>query len=95
MVPAPNLANPFGALTQNGAPPEARTTTYVTDPNLTTPYAHQYSLSWERRLPGDWHLQLGYAGNRSHKLLIMWYTNRSQPVDGVSAHHRHVQPAPR
>ena len=95
MVPAPNLANPFGALTQNGAPPEARTTTYVTDPNLTTPYAHQYSLSWERRLPGDWHLQLGYAGNRSHKLPHHVVHQPLAAGGWRSAHHRHVQPAPR
>ena len=29
-------------------------------------------------------LQFGYVGSRSHKLFVMWYTNRAQPVSGIA-----------
>jgi hypothetical protein len=83
VVTAPSLVDPLGALTQTGAAPEARTNLYLLDPELATPYAHQYNLSWEKRLAGDWNLQLGYVGSRSHKLLIMWYLNRAHRMEGV------------
>jgi len=47
------------------------------------PYSHQYNLSWEPDWFRSWKLQLGYVGSRSHKLLVMWYLNRAQPVPGI------------
>jgi hypothetical protein len=40
-------------------------------------------LSWQFEPARDWSLELGYVGSRSHKLLIMAYENRGQPVPGI------------
>ena len=53
------------------------------DENLVTPYSHQYNFSWEFAPARNWNVQLGYVGSRSHKLLLMWYLNRSHPVEGI------------
>jgi hypothetical protein len=55
-------------------------TVYALDPELATPYSHQYNLSWEPELGKSLRLQLGYVGSRSHKLLVLWYQNRAHPV---------------
>jgi hypothetical protein len=83
VVTAPNLVNPLGALTQNGEIPDPKTNLYLLDSNLRTPYEYQYNASWERRVRGNWNLQLGYVGSRGHKLLTMWYLNRAHPVPGI------------
>ena len=83
VVTAPNLVNPLGALTQYGDVPDPKTNLYLLDPNLRTPYEYQYNGSWERRVSGNWNLQLGYVGSRGHKLLTMWYLNRAHPVAGI------------
>jgi hypothetical protein len=83
VVPSPSLVNPQVSLTQNGSTPDARTTVYELSPTLVTPYEHSYNFSWEKTLPGTWHLQAGYVGSRAHKLLTMWYLNRAQPVAGI------------
>ena len=83
MVPAPDLLNPLGALTQAGTLPEARPNLYLLDPELATPYSHQYNLAWQTPLGNHWNLQVGYVGSRSHKLLLMWYLNRARPVPGI------------
>jgi hypothetical protein len=83
VVTAPNLVDPLGALTQNGAVPDPKTNLYRLDSNLRTPYEFQYNASWERRVSGNWNLQFGYVGSRGHKLLTMWYLNRAHPVPGV------------
>lgn len=83
VVTAPNLVDPLGALTQYGAVPDPKTNLYLLDKNLRTPYEYQYNASWERRLAGNWNLQLGYVGSRGHKLLTMWYLNRAHPVAGI------------
>ena len=83
VVPAPNLVNPLGGLTQDGRLPDAKGNLYLLDPELATPYSHQYNISWEPDWSPSWKLQLGYVGSRSHKLLIMWYLNRAHPVPGI------------
>ncbi|MDP2999988.1 MAG: TonB-dependent receptor [Bryobacterales bacterium] len=83
VVFTPSLIDPLGALTQGGASPEARGNLYLLDPQLATPYSHLYNFSWEPAWSGRWRLQLGYIGSRSHKLLIMWYTNRAHPAAGI------------
>jgi hypothetical protein len=77
----PDLFTPFRAL---ALPPSSdnRATQIELDPELTTPYAHQYNFIWEPRL-GTLRLQLGYAGSRAVKLLMLWYTNRARPVQGI------------
>ena len=84
VVFTPSLIDPLGGLTQGGNSPEARGNLYLLDPQLATPYSHQYNFSWEPAWSGRWRLQLGYVGSRSHKLLIMWYNNRAHPVAGIA-----------
>ncbi len=81
-VPAPDLLDPLGL--ESGHPrTDALENRYLLDPELATPYSHQYNFSWEFSLRRTWRLQLGYVGSRSHKLLIMWYLNRAHPVPGI------------
>lgn len=81
VIPSPDLANPFSGYDPND--PNILPTTYVLDDNLVTPYSHQYNFSWEFAPASNWNVQLGYVGSRSHKLLLMWYLNRSHPVEGI------------
>ncbi len=57
--------------------PNARASRFVIPTDLRTPYSHIYNLTWERGLSKVIRLQLGYVGSRSHKLLLMNYTNRA------------------
>ena len=80
---APDIVNPLGRLSPEDFDPSARSTVFNLDPELATPYSHQYSVDWEIALGGRWALSLGYVGSRTHKLLTMWYTNRARPVEGI------------
>ncbi|MGH9720420.1 MAG: hypothetical protein ACRD8O_09420 [Bryobacteraceae bacterium] len=79
-VQAPGLVDP---LRGSGLGPGARHTLFEVPSNLRTPYSHQYNFSWETPAWGTSKVQLGYAGSRSHKLLMMWHTNRAVPVAGI------------
>jgi hypothetical protein len=76
-VPAPDLLDPIRSA-------EARGNLYLLDPELASPYAYQYNISWQPDLWEKWRLEFGYVGSRSHKLLIMWYLNRAHPVAGIA-----------
>jgi hypothetical protein len=77
VVVAPqSLLNPFDG--KLGKP-----TIYALDPEMATPYSHQYNLSWEPDWNRSLRLQFGYVGSRSHKLFSMWYLNRAHPIPGV------------
>ncbi len=80
---APDFLNPLGDFDPTRLDPNARAEVYFLDPNLATPYSHQYNFSWEHSLPANALLRLGYVGSRSHKLLSTWYLNRGEPVDGI------------
>jgi len=80
VVVAPPLVNPLSAVSQGSV---QRPVIYTLDPELATPYSHQYNLSWEPDWNSSWRLQLGYVGSRSHKLFSMWYLNRARPVPGI------------
>jgi hypothetical protein len=80
---APDLLAPFTRLNVP-ADPTARAAVYEFPPDLTTPYSHQYNFAWEPGIGSQWRLQLGYAGSRTHRLLMLWYTNRARPVAGVA-----------
>lgn len=75
----PSLLDPLRGVDLS---PTARATVFVVPRNLQAAYSHQYNLSWETRFH-DWRLQLGYVGSRTHKLFMMWYTNRAIPVAGI------------
>jgi len=82
-VQVPDLANPLRSLGPEDFDPNARSTVFSLDPELATPYSHQYSFDWQLPLGGDWSLNLGYVGSRTHKLLTMWYVNRARIVEGI------------
>ena len=95
---APDLVNPLGRLHPSDLDPNARSTVFLIDPELATPYSHQYAVSWQIPLVGDLTLDLGYVGSRTHKLLTLWYINRAQPVEGIPQTTRTVnrrRPDPR
>lgn len=77
-VPAPDLLDPLRA-----DPKKVKGNIYALDGELAAPYSYQYNASWERELGRLGRLEAGYVGSRSHKLLIMWYRNRAQPVAGI------------
>lgn len=79
VIMAPSLTDPLA-----GADPgSAKGNIYTLDADLATPYEYQYNASWEPDLGRNWRLQLGYTGNRSHKLLFMYYQNRGHAVEGI------------
>ena len=57
--------------------PNARVSLFVIPADLKTPYSHIYNVTWEPQLSKAVRVQLGYVGSRSHKLLLMNYTNRA------------------
>ena len=79
-VPAPPLLNP---LVNTYLGPGARHTEFAVPRNLESPYSHEYSFTWEPLVGHPWSLQLSYIGSRTHKLFMMWFTNRAVPVAGV------------
>ena len=83
VVNAADLIEPLKELSASDLDPTARSIRYALDPELSTPYSHQYNFSWEFEPKNDWTLELGYVGSRSHRLLNQRYTNRAQPVSGV------------
>jgi hypothetical protein len=77
VIPAPNLVDPFA-----GAGADPRPNLYLLDKDLALPYVHMYNVTWEFTTgPVRW--QLGYAGSRAHKLLLMLYENRGHPAPGI------------
>ncbi|MEZ5403624.1 MAG: TonB-dependent receptor [Bryobacteraceae bacterium] len=83
VVTAPDILNPLESTTPAGDRPRSLANLYLLDPELSTPYSHQYNFSWEPNTPGAWRIQFGYVGSRSHRLLLMWYLNRAHPVEGI------------
>ena len=83
VVNAADLIEPLKEFSASDLDPSARSIRYGLDPELSTPYSHQYNFSWAFESNQDWALEAGYVGSRSHKLLNQRYTNRGQPVPGV------------
>ena len=82
-VDVPDLADPLKDLQPSDLDPTARSSIFQLDPNLVSPYSHQYNFSWELRFAREWKLSLGYVGSRSHRLLTTWSSNRARLVDGI------------
>ncbi len=80
---APSLANPLRDFDESDFGPAARSSPFFLDPELSSPYSHQYNFSWELRPFREWTVSLGYVGSRSHRLLTTWFLNRARPVEGV------------
>lgn len=82
---APDLVDPLKDIDPNNFDPSERSDLFFLDPELATPYSHQYNFTWEMRPYQDWVLELGYVGSRSHKLLAAWTENRARLVAGMEA----------
>ncbi len=63
--------------------PGARHIQFDVPRNLQSPYSHEYTFLWEPFVGKRWSLQLGYIGVRTHKLFMMWFTNRATGVPDV------------
>ena len=83
VINVPPLVDPISALDPGALSSDARSTVVQFDPNLVSPYSHQYNFSWQLRLASDWRAEFGYVGSRSIKLFNRWNTNRAQRVPGV------------
>ncbi len=79
----PNLADPLQGLNESEISRDGRSTLFRIDPELASPYSHQYNFSWQLRPNPNWSVELGYVGSRSPKLLQQLYLNRGQPVEGI------------
>jgi len=82
-INTPDLVNPLGGFPPGGLDPNQRSDFARLDPELSTPYSHQYNFTWEMRPIQDWTVELSYIGSRSIKLLETWWINRGQTVDGI------------
>lgn len=82
---SPDLASYRDNLDPSKRNPNARSSLIEVGPDLTTPYSHQYNLSWEREMSIGWRLQLGYVGSRSHKLIQTYFLNRAREVPGTES----------
>ena len=83
VVNAADLIDPLRDLSPSDLDPTARSIRYSLDPELSTPYSHQYNFSWTLEPVKGTALEVGYVGSRSHRLLNQRYTNRARPVDGI------------
>lgn len=83
VINAADLIDPLQNLSPTDLDPNARSTLYSLDPELSTPYSHQYNFSWTMETRREWALQVGYVGSRSHRLLNLRYTNRAHPAEGI------------
>ncbi len=90
VIPRPDLVSHRSFIGGPVTDPTARSSKVEAGPDLTVPYVHQYSFSWERRLGADWRLQLGYAGSRAHKLIITYFLNRAREVPGMVSTVRNI-----
>jgi hypothetical protein len=82
---APDLVDPLKDFNPDDLDPSQRSDLFTLDPELATPYSHQYNFTWEMRPYQDWVLELGYVGSRSHKLLAAWTENRARHIPGVES----------
>ncbi len=89
-VRAPDLTDPARGLDLVNIDPNTRSAFFSLDPELSTPYSHQYNFTWQMKPYQDWTLELGYVGSRSHRLLQTRWNNRARPVEGIDLQVRTV-----
>ncbi len=78
---APPLLNLLAGVTLD---PNARAIVFTYPRDLQTPYAHQYSFTFQVPVPDRWgRVETAYIGSRTWKLLYMLYLNRAVPVTGI------------
>lgn len=65
--------------------PGGRAIVFAFPRDLQTPYAHQYSASWQLPVKERYgKVELAYVGSRTWKLLYLQYLNRAQVVPGIA-----------
>jgi hypothetical protein len=77
----PDLLDPLRGYDLSKA--ETRTSPTWLSPDLVSPYAHQFTLTLEKRLDRGSRLRFGYTGSRSVKLLNSFVLNRAEPAEGI------------
>jgi len=83
-VQNPSLSDPLeGVSTDPGE--VQRSELRLLSPDLVSSYGHQYNLVIQRRLSQNLFFQIGYVGNRTHKLYFPFVSNRAEPVPGIPA----------
>jgi hypothetical protein len=92
MIQQPNLIQALTAAGGTSFAGAAQGRAFLTtlDPHLVLPYSHQYNFSWERELRGHWHVQLGYVGSRTNKLIQTRSINRGLIVPGMTLSEANV-----
>jgi len=80
-VQDPDLLDPLQGIDLEA--PGARYSPTLISPDLVAPYAHQYSLSWERLLGRGILIRLGYVGSRTIKPFFAGILNRAVIVPGI------------
>jgi hypothetical protein len=53
-------------------------------PDLVSPYSQQYNLRVQKDFRGTM-VEIGYIGNRTHKLMFPYVSNRAEPIPGIPA----------
>ena len=80
VVQNPDLVNPLKDW--HPAPGDQRSTVYLLDENLVTPYMSHYTLELERQIAGT-RVRTAYFGSRTLKLAQSNYTNRAARPEGI------------
>jgi len=78
---APVISNPITPFVVNGSPIGGLSgqTNYTLAQNFETPYSYQYSLGFQRQLPGNFLMDLSYVGRLGRKLFTQ--ADAAQIVD--------------
>ena len=79
---SPDLLEPLkDFVAESGGTP--RSGLNLMDPELVTPYSHQFTLEFERELFADLRVKASYIGSRTWKLFRIVRENRAQHVEGI------------
>ena len=82
VLQSPDLLDPLKDFVQEpGETP--RSGLNLLDPELVTPYSHQFTLEFERELFADLRVKASYIGSRTWKLFRIVRENRAQRVEGI------------
>jgi hypothetical protein len=78
-VQNPDLVDPLGGVDLTSG----RVSPTLLAPELTSPYAYQANLTFEKQVFSRYMLRFGYVGSRTQKLINAFITNRADPVPGI------------
>lgn len=99
LTPAGTISNPFPA---GITPPEGNTLGLATgagsvidfvDQDSKPGYVHQYSLDWQRELPGQMAIGFGYMGSRSERLGLGGTSDTTLNINQLDPEYQALGPA--